>query len=246
MPDYGQMACLSALAALTTAGHLRRVRERAESPGTRWVTRTYFSRTARDDDWWTAFRRARPHPRFSRTGKAVVGVGGVGKSAGGATSSARHPAQTGVETTGGTFRGVRRAGRTRPRRRPYGAVGGRMRSVGEPGGPVAGVGATRAQVLGALTAGLPERVHSPGALVRKRLIAKMPPEPARPRACGPGARPSPSARNAAYRADPRRCPAACAAPAAASRAPPCGPGPAAVRRHVIHLRATARTTERNR
>ncbi|GGU78585.1 hypothetical protein GCM10010502_33260 [Kitasatospora aureofaciens] len=52
---YGQMACRTVLNNLSTAGHLRRVRERISSKDCRWVFRTYFSRTPRSDAWWTQF-----------------------------------------------------------------------------------------------------------------------------------------------------------------------------------------------
>lgn len=49
------MAIGTALRALAVAGHLRRVRCRAEGYGQcRWVTLTYWSRTAHDNEWWTA------------------------------------------------------------------------------------------------------------------------------------------------------------------------------------------------
>ncbi|MEU6817586.1 hypothetical protein [Streptomyces sp. NPDC046860] len=56
---YGQCALRTALNRLQNAGHLRRGRERLESEGTgtRWITRSWFSRTARDDAWWAAFAR---------------------------------------------------------------------------------------------------------------------------------------------------------------------------------------------
>ncbi|MGC5412408.1 MarR family transcriptional regulator, partial [Streptomyces sp. DT225] len=55
LPLYGQMAIGSALRALAVAGHLRRVRRRVDGDGQcRWVTYTYWSRTARDNEWWTA------------------------------------------------------------------------------------------------------------------------------------------------------------------------------------------------
>ncbi|WP_353944279.1 hypothetical protein ABII15_23590 [Streptomyces sp. HUAS MG91] len=58
-PLYGQAAVRSALNELSAAGHLRRVRRLSE-PGagdgtTRWVFHTYWSRVARDDDWWARF-----------------------------------------------------------------------------------------------------------------------------------------------------------------------------------------------
>jgi hypothetical protein len=56
-PLYGLQAVRSALNELGRAGHLRRVRRRVGSgdgsaTGTRWVIHTYWSRTARDDEWW--------------------------------------------------------------------------------------------------------------------------------------------------------------------------------------------------
>ncbi|WP_344963697.1 hypothetical protein [Streptomyces thioluteus] len=52
---YGQQAVASALKNLSLAGYLRRNRELASEDGTQWVTRTHFSRTARDDAWWTTY-----------------------------------------------------------------------------------------------------------------------------------------------------------------------------------------------
>jgi hypothetical protein len=62
-PLYGQMAVGSALRALGVAGHLRHVRcLSGESGGNgdqvRWVTRTFWSRVAHDNEWWDAFLAA--------------------------------------------------------------------------------------------------------------------------------------------------------------------------------------------
>ncbi|MFF8913686.1 MarR family transcriptional regulator [Streptomyces sp. NPDC015032] len=58
-PLYGQMAVGSALRALGVAGHLRHVRCLSGEDGqVRWVTRTFWSRTARDNEWWDAFLTA--------------------------------------------------------------------------------------------------------------------------------------------------------------------------------------------
>ncbi|WP_406740246.1 MarR family transcriptional regulator [Streptomyces atratus] len=65
LPLYGQMAVGSALRALGVAGHLRHVRCLSSENGgqVRWVTRTFWSRTARDNEWWTAFLTAEEyHP----------------------------------------------------------------------------------------------------------------------------------------------------------------------------------------
>ncbi|TWG04869.1 hypothetical protein FHX80_113341 [Streptomyces brevispora] len=55
LPLYGQQAVGSALTALSAAGHLRRVRcAVGERDQVRWVFRTYWSRTSRDNEWWAA------------------------------------------------------------------------------------------------------------------------------------------------------------------------------------------------
>ncbi|WP_079057884.1 hypothetical protein [Streptomyces cellostaticus] len=110
---YGQCALRTALNHLQRSGHLRRGRERleAEGGGSRWITRSWWSRTARADDWWAAFTRGDvPEPE--------------------------QPPDERARTT-----------------------------------------RSRAHILRALTEGLPTPVHHPAALVRRRLIDKLPPEP---------------------------------------------------------------------
>ncbi|MGW1225351.1 MarR family transcriptional regulator [Streptomyces sp. NPDC002530] len=61
LPLYGQQAIASALKALSVAGHLRRVRCVVSTGGeVRWVFRTYWSRTARDNEWWAGQATAAP------------------------------------------------------------------------------------------------------------------------------------------------------------------------------------------
>ncbi|MEU4030678.1 MarR family transcriptional regulator [Streptomyces anulatus] len=55
LPLYGQQAISTALTALSVAGHLRRVRcSVGQGETTRWAFRTFWSRTARDNEWWNA------------------------------------------------------------------------------------------------------------------------------------------------------------------------------------------------
>lgn len=55
---YGQCALRTTLNRLQEAGHLRRGSECvATEEALIWVTRTFFSRTARDDEWWAAYTR---------------------------------------------------------------------------------------------------------------------------------------------------------------------------------------------
>ncbi|MGC5530291.1 MarR family transcriptional regulator [Streptomyces sp. SR-10] len=57
LPLYGQQAISTALNSLSVAGHLRRVRSAVVGAGdeTRWVFRTFWSRTARDNEWWNTY-----------------------------------------------------------------------------------------------------------------------------------------------------------------------------------------------
>ncbi|MFE7372192.1 hypothetical protein [Streptomyces anulatus] len=168
LPDYGQQACRSALDRLTRAGHLRRIRVQVTlSDGQmRWVTRTYFSRTARDADWWAA------HVRFVR----------------GMDAPGQPPAPAAAETV---EEPEPEPGVRAPRSEAYDVLAGLGRR--EPRlqlsegdcvelehlvGEWLARGAGREQITRALTSGLPESVHSAGPLLRKRLETKMPPTPA--------------------------------------------------------------------
>uniref|UniRef100_A0AAU2VIP3 MarR family transcriptional regulator n=1 Tax=Streptomyces sp. NBC_00003 TaxID=2903608 RepID=A0AAU2VIP3_9ACTN len=157
---YGQCALRTALQRLVGAGHLRRGREHLlGSDSARWVTRTWFSRTARDDGWWAEFTRgcvddAQPSPPPSPSA---------------APASAQHP------TRSRAFILLAALGRTAP----VLSLSARDCSDLEP--LVAEWferGATEQDVLRALTTGLPAQVYSAAALTRTRLIAKLPPEPA--------------------------------------------------------------------
>ncbi|WP_037853864.1 hypothetical protein [Streptomyces sp. NRRL S-1824] len=81
---YGQCALRTALNNLQRAGHLRRGSEHVIGSGSaRWVTRTFFSRTPRDDAWWAAFTRGdvppeQPRPTRSR---AFILLAALGRTA---------------------------------------------------------------------------------------------------------------------------------------------------------------------
>ncbi|MFF2601396.1 MarR family transcriptional regulator [Streptomyces californicus] len=70
LPLYGQQAISTSLNSLSVAGHLRRVRSRlttgtgtgagaakgkGKSGEVRWTFRTFWSRTARDNEWWNTY-----------------------------------------------------------------------------------------------------------------------------------------------------------------------------------------------
>ncbi|WP_447038983.1 hypothetical protein [Streptomyces sp. DSM 118878] len=152
---YGQCALRTALNRLQAAGHLRRGREHVRGEGSaRWVTRTWYSRTPRDDAWWAAYTRgdvpgAEPDgPRHPTRSRAFILLAALGRTAPALSLSYADCVALEPQVTLWFERGV-----------------------AEP------------DILRALTCGLPTPVHSPAALVRSRLTSKLPPEPpVRPRA----------------------------------------------------------------
>lgn len=155
LPLYGQMAIGSALRALAVAGHLRRVRRRVEGEGTsRWVTYTYWSRTARDNEWWTAALSGPTDVPPQRTAPEPSAL----PKAPGAPSAA--------------YLTLAALGRRDPRLALSAADCAALE-------PLAAAwfarGAGAEHLTSALTAGLPEAVTHPLGLVRRRLTDKMPP-----------------------------------------------------------------------
>ncbi|MCX4636851.1 hypothetical protein HEP86_24275 [Streptomyces sp. RPA4-5] len=192
LPDYGQCALRTALRRLSEAGHLRRVTETHTSDGGSplWVTRTYFSRTARDDSWWMAL--------------CAGNVPMTDDDSDGGGDSDAPPPTSGPPRPQAPHVDVDAHVRTRQPRSPgYAALAALGRA--EPRMTLSADdcasleafaeewlarGATRDQLLSALTSGLPPHIHHPGRLARSRLLAKMPPEAAGPGAGGPARGPS--------------------------------------------------------
>ncbi|WP_405826507.1 hypothetical protein OG241_31210 [Streptomyces sp. NBC_01390] len=148
---YGQCALRTSLNNLQQAGHLRRGREHVTGSGSQlWITRTWFTRTARDDDWWASFTRGdvpadSPEERHRRPtrSRAFVLLAALGRTAP-ALSLSQADCAVLAPLVGEWFER----------------------------------GANEDSVRHALTAGLPTPVHHPAALIRRRLTSKMPPEPA--------------------------------------------------------------------
>ncbi|MFJ4125611.1 MarR family transcriptional regulator [[Kitasatospora] papulosa] len=190
LPLYGQMAIGTALRALAVAGHLRRVRCRVEGDGRcRWVTLTYWSRTAHDNEWWTAtlageastgpeqapVRSAEPILPRQRSAQADITMRtspnpprDEPNAAGPTAVAAPSPACLVLAELG--------------RREPRLALSAADCDALE---PLAAAwfarGVSADYLTSALTAGLPERIGSPVGLVRRRLTDKMPPHlPAAP------------------------------------------------------------------
>ncbi|MFC9848475.1 hypothetical protein ACFWFF_06195 [Streptomyces sp. NPDC060223] len=149
---YGQCAIGTALNNLSAAGHLRRVRRPVTVDGCpRWVWHTFFSRTARDDTWWNAL---------------LAGEAPVTQPP---SSEAARSAAYGV---------LARLSRIDPR---LTLSAGECGALEEQAAEWFARGAGEAQLVQAVTAGLPERVAHAYGFVRARLLAKLPPPEPQPR-----------------------------------------------------------------
>ncbi|MFF7993167.1 hypothetical protein ACFZDG_25645 [Kitasatospora xanthocidica] len=155
-PHYGQMACRTALNNLSTAGHLRRVRERVDSRQCRWVFRTYFSRTPRSDAWWNHFIATGESPRES-----TENAPDPPKERRASPASPAYAALAGLGVADARL-----------------SLSAADCAALEPlAAEWLARGATPALFTAALTAGLPpDGVHSPLGFTRHRLLDKMPPE----------------------------------------------------------------------
>ncbi|MFD9599939.1 MarR family transcriptional regulator [Streptomyces sp. NPDC059970] len=198
IPLYGQMAVGSALRALGVAGHLRHAQCRVEQRGqVRWVTRTFWSRTARDNEWWGAFLNAE-NDRATQEATAPRTLPRVPTQAPAPRAGAEPPAPAPVTpaepTTQPTAPGpvvpqqrtpepapahpspaylaLAQLGRIEPRL----ALSAADCTVLE---PLAARWFTRGvdtdYLTHALTSGLPAQVDSPIGFVRRRLNDKIPP-----------------------------------------------------------------------
>ncbi|WP_228447142.1 hypothetical protein [Streptomyces paludis] len=188
---YGQQACAKALRFLSDAGHLRHVKQHlmVEDNSFRWVTRTYFSRTARDDAWWKTFVDGLLGIDLTARERAQRASGSAGVSAS-AESTERtertpgpepepEPARTPVPAATPTpaYRLLAGLGRTEPRMTLSAAECEALEALAA---EWLARGVVPEQLSRTLTDGLPHPLHSPGALARKRLETKMPPKPISP------------------------------------------------------------------
>ncbi|MEH6375649.1 hypothetical protein V7793_15110 [Streptomyces sp. KLMMK] len=158
LPAYGQQAVASALKALSAAGHLRRFREVVGEGRTQWVSRSYFSRTARDDAWWAAFLA-----RTSGQGAPSPAVSSPPEPEREKARNDCSPAYIALATLG--------------------CSDSRLMLSAAECSALEGLaaewfarGVTPLEFARILTTGLPDVIHCPGAFTRKRLIDRLPPE----------------------------------------------------------------------
>ncbi|NEA67113.1 hypothetical protein [Streptomyces sp. SID12488] len=155
---YGQWALRTTLNNLHRAGHLRRGREHLTgTAGQLWITRTWFTRTARGDDWWATFTR-----------------GDVPQESPAEPEAESPEEQRSRPTRSRAFILLAALGRSTP-----------VLSLSEADcaalAPLVAEwferGVNEESVRNALTAGLPTPVQHPAGLIRRRLTSKLPPEP---------------------------------------------------------------------
>ncbi|MBT2489985.1 hypothetical protein J7E96_15965 [Streptomyces sp. ISL-96] len=154
MADYGQCAIGTALRALSAAGHLRRVRRPVEDwEGVRWVSLSYFSRTARSDAWWAAF---------------------LGDNVPQSGMDEPVPAE---ETAVRGYDALARLGRTAPE---LALSELECKALAPLAGEWFRRGATETQLMQAVALRLPGPVGYPFGFVRARLEKQLPPRPPAP------------------------------------------------------------------
>ncbi|MFG2764596.1 MarR family transcriptional regulator [Streptomyces rubiginosohelvolus] len=191
LPLYGQQAISTALKALSVAGHLRRIRcSVGAGDETRWVFRTFWSRTARDNEWWntylateTATQAAAPAPAPEAPAPpparpespAVAGQAPEATAVPPQRTPPQAPDTEPAQPTGPspTYLALARLGRDDHRL----TLSAHDCTTLEPlAAQWLDRGVTTDYLTNALTAGLPAQVDSPAGLLRRRLIDKLPPQ----------------------------------------------------------------------
>jgi hypothetical protein len=171
-PRYGQQAVRTSLRGLDEAGHLRHIREHltVEDGSMRWVTRTYWSRTRRPDEWWEAFAR-------ERKGRIVTEDYARGLARTDEPEPAAPEPEPEPEPQESTAYLTLAELRDTDPRMPLSE--GDCKSLESLAAEWLARGSTPGQITRALTEGLPPAVSNPGGFARKRLENKMPPSKAR-------------------------------------------------------------------
>ncbi|MFE7750380.1 MarR family transcriptional regulator [Streptomyces sp. NPDC057428] len=187
LPLYGQQAVGSALRTLSVAGYLRRVRCLVgEGEQVRWVFRTFWSRTARDNEWWGShlapeqqeavpYSAVQPPPSWAPPEEPAPvaeppAAPAVPQQR--TPEPAPTPAPAPADVPSPAYLALAQLGRTDPRL----ALSAADCAVLEArAAEWLDRGVNTEYLTQALTAGLPAKVDSPVGFVRRRLDDKMPP-----------------------------------------------------------------------
>lgn len=174
LPLVGQTAVRTSLNRLSEAGHLRRVRRSVRTEdggtGTRWVFHTYWSRTARDSEWWAGLVEGDVTPD---TGSAQEPAPSAALPADDVRPNVKETKETAAPGPSPAYAALAQLGGTEPRLTLSAADCAALEGLAA---DWFARGADTAHLVRSLVAGLPEQVHSPRALVQRRLRDKMPPE----------------------------------------------------------------------
>ncbi|MEU1483269.1 MarR family transcriptional regulator [Streptomyces sp. NPDC005752] len=187
LPLYGQMAVGSALRALGVAGHLRHVRCPADAGGgqIRWITRTYWSRTARDNEWWTTFLGAVPAAPSAPAAASPAVPQQRAQEPEPAPVPEKAPREAPEDGPSPAYLALARLGRADAR---LALSATDCAALEEAAAAWLARGVNAEYLVRTLTAGLPAAVDSPVGFVRRRLRDKLPPLlPASPAPDAPGA-----------------------------------------------------------
>ncbi|MFJ8535688.1 hypothetical protein [Streptomyces sp. NPDC093591] len=177
-PRYGQQAVRTSLGCITLAGHLRWIKEHitAEDNSMRWVTRTYWSRTRRSEEWWADFARER-HGK-DVTEHYMPGLARAEQEQAEEPIAEPEPDGQPAEQPSAAYQTLAEL-RATDARMPLSDQD--CRSLEPLADEWLARGATPHDITQALTGGLPSAVTNPGGLARNRLESKMPPKKAKVR-----------------------------------------------------------------
>ncbi|MFH8787264.1 hypothetical protein [Streptomyces roseoverticillatus] len=225
LPNYGQQAVATALKALNDAGHLRRIRRVVGEGRTQWVSRWFFSRTARDQAWWDAFLMSTEGPPVPSPATP--------------SPAGEPPEDQAQSDCSQAYIALATLGCSDPRLTLSAAECAALEGLAA---EWFARGITPLAFARILTHDLPDVIQCPGAFTRRRLIDRVPPQlppapetpPSPPRwmmectVCGiPG--------------PPEALPDGLCRTCRGTEPTPDRPDPAAIHTHVTHLRTLART-----
>ncbi|MFP3988903.1 hypothetical protein U9R90_15645 [Streptomyces sp. E11-3] len=184
-PRYGQQAVRTSLGRLALAGHLRWIKEHITiaDGSMRWVTRTYWCRVPKSKAWWAEYARERhgvdvtsdhmpglihlptPEPEWESEPEAEP------------EPEPEPEAEPGHESEPEPSPAYLALAQLRRADRRMALTEADCRNLEPLAAEWLARGSTLPDLVRALTAQLPDRIHHPGALARKRLEARMPPKP---------------------------------------------------------------------
>ncbi|WP_430378874.1 hypothetical protein [Streptomyces sp. B1-3] len=182
-PVHGQQFTRGCLKRLSNVGHLRQLREHitVEDDSMRWVTRTYWSRTRRSEEWWADFARQRDGRLVPEDYQAGLARPEEPESPASAQETVEEAAPVDEPPAGQPSAAYQVLADLRAADSRMPLSESDCRSLESLAAEWLSRGSTSHDITRALTDGLPSPVTNPGGLARKRLENKMPPKKAKVR-----------------------------------------------------------------